>query len=349
MESIMGRSLSGRSKPGSSALAVAVLAGLVFASAMPADARQEHPSVDYDRDTPIHVMHVKGLVYMLVVGGADGVNIAAQVGDQGVFLVDSGPPELSDKLLETIREEFNNEPVRFLFNTHAHADHTGGNLGLAETFGTEGNNPNAFGGVKIASRLNTLNRLSGYTRDERDVIPELGRPYGAFFTERMDFYLNDEPVVALAAPSAHTDGDAIVWFPGSDVVVTGDTFVMDQYPIIDVERGGSIQGLIEVAARIVDDITVSDAFASGGTRVIPGHGRLSNEAEVMDYLLMLTVIWERVEQMVDEGMTLDEVKAARPTLEYDGMYGGDKEYWTGEMFLEAVYREAVGNRDEVQE
>ncbi len=331
-------------KPGHFLLRFVVLTGLVVALASPAPAGQDHPSLDYDADTPIDVMHVKGQVYMIVVGGAHGVNIAAQVGDQGIFLVDSGPPALSDKLLETLREEFDDKPVRFLFNTHSHGDHTGGNLRLAETFGTEGNNPNAFGGVKIASRLNTLNRLAGYTRDESDVIPELGLPYGAFFGERMDFYLNDRPVMVLAAPSAHTDGDAIVWFPGSDVVATGDTFVLDQYPIIDSERGGSIQGFLDVAKRIVDDITVADVFASGGTRVIPGHGRLANEAEVMDYLLMLTVIWERVESMVDEGMTLEEVRAARPTLEYDGMAGGDKEYWTAEMFLEAVYQEAVANR-----
>ena len=130
-----------------------------------------------------------------------------------------------------------------------------------------------------------------------------------------------------------------------------EVFVDDNFHYMDEEERYSAAVFptygeaLAHAKRIVDEITVADVFASGGTRVIPGHGRLANEAEVMDYLLMLTVIWERVESMVDEGMTLDEVKAARPTLEYDGMAGGDKEYWTAEMFLEAVYREAVANRD----
>ena len=318
---------------------------LVLGLAVGADARQDHPSQDYDADTPIDVMHVRGQVYMLVIGGADGVNIVAQVGDQGIFLVDSGPAALGDRLLETLREKFDDKPVRFLFNTHSHADHTGGNQALAETFGTQNLNPNVFGGVRIAAHVNTLNRLSGYTRDERDVIPVEGRPYGSFYLERLDFYLNGEPIVALSTPSAHTDGDAIVWFRGSDVVATGDTFVMGQFPVIDSGRGGSLEGLIDAASLLVDDIAVSDVWASAGTRLIPGHGRLVNEAEVMDHLLMLTIIRDRVQEMVDEGMTLEQVKAARPTLEYDARSGGEKEFWTTEMFVEAVYREIAKNPD----
>ncbi len=283
---------------------------------------------------------------MLVVGGADGVNIAAQVGDQGIFLVDSGPAVLADKLLQTLREEFGDKPVRFLINTHSHADHAGGNLALAETFGTELNNipGNPLPGVGIDSHENTLNRLSGYTDDQRDVIPIDAAPGVSFYTERMDFFLNGEPIVAFSAPSAHTDGDVMVWFRSSDVLAAGDVFVMGNYPVLDASRGGSLGGLISAADHIVDDIAVAEVYASFGTRIIPGHGRLTNESEVLDYQLMLTVIRDRVQDMVDQEMSLDEIKAARPTLDYDAVYGRNKPFWTPEMFLEAVYEDAVRNR-----
>ena len=151
--------------------------------------------------------------------------------------------------------------------------------------------------------------------------------------------------MALSTPSAHTDGDAVVWFRGSDVVATGDAFVMGQFPVIDPERGGSLQGLTDAARFLVDDIAVSEVWASAGTRLVPGHGRFVNEAEVMDSLLMLTIVRSRIQEMVDEGMTLDEVKAARPTMDYDVTFYGDKDFWTTEMFVEAVYREITGSPD----
>ena len=317
-----------------------LICGLVLGLAVGAWAGQDHPSQDYDADTPIDVLHVRGQVYMVVIGGADGVNVVAQVGDDGIFLVDSGPAALADKLIETLREEFDNKPVRFLFNTHSHADHAGGNQALAQAFGG-----GVFGDVRIAAHVNTLNRLNGYTRDERDVIPPEGRPFGSFYLERLDFHLNGEAIVALSTPSAHTDGDAVVWFRGSDVVATGDAFVMGQFPVIDSERGGSLQGLTDAARFLVDDIAVSEVWASAGTRLVPGHGRFVNEAEVMDSLLMLTIVRSRIQEMVDEGMTLDGVKAARPTMDYDVTFYGDKDFWTTEMFVEAVYREITGSPD----
>ena len=310
---------------------------------LPADAQRAHPSESLGGNTSIDVVHVQGQVYMLIIGGVDGVNVTAQVGEQGIFLVDSGPAALGDQLLETISEEFDGRPVRYLINTHSHADHTGGNLALAEEFGTELNNPNAYGGVRIVSHLNTINRVSGFSRNERDIIPEVARPYAGFFTERMDFYLNGEAVVALSTPPAHTDGDVMVWFRGSDVLASGDAFVMGHYPVIDADRGGSLYGLIDAATQIVDDVAVSEIFASGGTRIVPGHGRLTNEAEVLDYLLMLSVVRDRVQEMVDDGMTLEEVKTAQPTLDYDGVFKGDRDFWTAEMFLEAVYQEIAVN------
>jgi glyoxylase-like metal-dependent hydrolase (beta-lactamase superfamily II) len=142
----------------------------------------------------------------------------------------------------------------------------------------------------------------------------------------------------LFEPGAHTDGDVIVWFRGSDVISAGDTFVMGNYPVIDSERGGSLQGLINAGIRLVDT-AVPEINTVGGTRIIPGHGRLCNESEAADYFFMLTIIRDRVRDMIREGMTLEQVRAARPTLDFDAVYGGNKSFWTPEMFLESVYTE----------
>ncbi len=129
----------------------------------------------------------------------------------------------------------------------------------------------------------------------------------------------------------------IVFFRGSDVVSTGDLFRTDSYPVIDAAKGGTIQGELN-ALNMILDITVPERNQMGGTRVVPGHGRVCNEADVLEYRDMLTIIRDRVRDMAKKGMTLPQVKAAHPTLEYDGIYGTRKD-WTAEMFLEAVYRE----------
>jgi glyoxylase-like metal-dependent hydrolase (beta-lactamase superfamily II) len=162
-------------------------------------------------------------------------------------------------------------------------------------------------------------------------------PESSFFTPRKDFYANGEPVVIYHAPKAHTDGDVMVLFRGSDVIATGDVFRTDSYPHIDPERGGSLQGVLAGLNNVLD-ITVPERNQMGGTRVIPGHGRICNEADVLEYRDMLTIIRDRVREMVKKNMTLDQVKAAKPALEYDGLYGKQAD-WTGDKFLELVYKE----------
>ena len=161
-------------------------------------------------------------------------------------------------------------------------------------------------------------------------------PVTSFFTARKDFYANGEPVQVLFQPHAHTDGDVIVFFRGSDVVSAGDLFRTDSYPVIDAARGGTIQGEIAALNSIID-ITIPERNQMGGTRVIPGHGRICNETDVVDYRDMLTIIRDRVRDMVKKNMTVEQVKAAHPTLEYDGIYATKD--LTGDSLIEVIYNE----------
>ena len=296
--------------------------------------------MSYGDDTPIYVMPVQGNVFMLVIGGVDGVNVTAQVGEDGIFLVDSGPPELGDRLVRTLREHFGEKPVRFLVNTHSHRDHVGGNLALVKTFGLENSADFSYFGIRSIAHINTVNRMSGLF-DERDEVAADAVPLSSFYTEKKEVFFNGEGIVILHAPAAHTDGDAIVWFRGSDVISAGDTFVLGNYPVIDSERGGSLQGFIDAANRMVD-LAIPGPASIGGTRIVPGHGRLCNEGEVADYFFLLSVIRSRVREMIQQGMTLEQVKAARPSLDYDVEAGGDKSFWTPELFIEAAYSELEG-------
>ena len=186
---------------------------------------------------------------------------------------------------------------------------------------------------------NAYNRMSS---GSRGVPPLTGDalPTSTFFTPRKDLFSNGEPVQLIAQPGAHTDGDILVFFRKSDVVVTGDVFVTTSYPVIDASRGGSVQGVIDALNAIIE-LTVPERNQMGGTRVIPGHGRICNEADVVEYRDMVTIVRDRVQEMARKGMTLQQVKAARPSLEYDGLYGSTTGEWTTERFVEAVYKECT--------
>jgi glyoxylase-like metal-dependent hydrolase (beta-lactamase superfamily II) len=138
-------------------------------------------------------------------------------------------------------------------------------------------------------------------------------------------------------PAAHSDGDSIVYFRRSDVVATGDIYRTDSYPVIDLEKGGNVQGIID-GLNLVLDLAVPEHHEEGGTFVVPGHGRISDEFDVLEYRDMVTIIRDRVQAMISKGMTLDQVKAARPTLDYDSRYGATTGNWTTDMFVETVYR-----------
>jgi cyclase len=286
-------------------------------------------------DTDVHVLPVQGNVYMLVGGG--GGNITVQAGDEGVLLVDTSVEQLSDNVLKAIRS-VSTKPIRYIVNTHVHADHVGGNAPIAKQGAMieGGNMGQPYRGAAILAHENVLHRMSAPTGQQAP-FPTEAWPTDTYFTKKKELFFNGEAILILHQPSAHTDGDSIVFFRRSDVLSAGDLFVTTTYPVIDLERGGTIQGVIAALNNILD-IAIPKDKQEGGTYVIPGHGRLSDEADVLEYRDMLTIIRDRIQDLVKKGSTLEQVKAARPTLDYDGRYGATAGSWTTAKFIEAAYR-----------
>jgi glyoxylase-like metal-dependent hydrolase (beta-lactamase superfamily II) len=170
--------------------------------------------------------------------------------------------------------------------------------------------------------------------------PAAAWPTESFINDEKELYFNGEAVRIYHPKPGHTDGDSIVYFRKSDVIAAGDLFTSDTYPVIDAKLGGSLQGVIE-GLNMILDIAVPAHHEEGGTMVIPGHGRLCDEADVVEYRDMVVIVKDRVQAMIKKGMTLEQVKAARPTLDYDPLYGSLSGAWTTDMFVEAVYRSLV--------
>jgi len=289
----------------------------------------------------VHVLPVQGNVYMLVGAGA---NITVQTGSDGVLLVDTSYEQMSDKVVAAIRK-LSDKPIRYIINTHADPDHVGGNalisaLGATIAGGNMGTSVN--NGAAILAHENVLKRMSAPTGRQAPT-PSAAWPTDTYFTKKKELFFNGEPIEILHQPSAHTDGDSIVFFRHSDVVSAGDLFLTTTYPVVDLERGGNIQGVIDALNRILD-IAIPRDKQEGGTYVIPGHGRLCDEADVLEYRDMVTIIRDRIRDMVKKGNTLDQVKAARPTLDYDGRYGAKTGAWTTDLFIEAVYRSLAAKK-----
>jgi glyoxylase-like metal-dependent hydrolase (beta-lactamase superfamily II) len=178
---------------------------------------------------------------------------------------------------------------------------------------------------------NVQNRLNASKR------PADALPTDTFLEERRRTFHNDDAIEMLWQPNAITDGDSVVHFRRADVIVTGDIFTTTQYPFIDVANGGTVDGEIRALNQILER-TVFEHQGQGGTLVVPGHGYLSDEHEVVEYRDMVAIVRDRVRALVRAGATLEQVKAARPTADYDTRYGATAGSWTTDMFLEAVYR-----------
>ena len=281
-------------------------------------------------DGEIHVLPAQGNVYMLV--GAGG-NVAVQASAEGVMVVDTGTAQMSDKLLAAIKK-LSDKPIRHVINTHFHSDHIGGNETIAKAGSTT-----RGGTAEILAHENVMNRVSAPVGKPGATSPAAW-PSNTYFPEEKDIFFNDEAVMFYHDANAHTDGDTIVFFRRSDVVVTGDIFVTTSYPVIEAADGGSVQGVIAGLNRILD-LAVPRHEQEGGTMIIPGHGKLSDESEVLEYRDMVVIIKERIEDMVKRGMTVEQVKAAKPTFDYDRRYGAATGAWTTEMFVDAVYRSLV--------
>ena len=282
-------------------------------------------------NTQEHLLPVQGNTYMLA--GAGG-NTTLQVGKDGVLVVDTQYAEMAPKILSEIRK-LSDKPIVWMVNTHIDQDHSGGNAALAKL----GRGPGP--GPRIIAHENVLNRMTQRVPNQPPV-PDEALPNDEYGTPQKDLFFNGEAVVIYHMPRAHTDGDSIVFFRRSDVVSVGDIFTPDQWPAIDLARGGSVEGTLD-ALNYILTLTVPERYQDGGTLVVPGHGRISNEADVVEYRNMLTIVRDRVQDLLKKGMTLEQVKAARPARDYETEYS-ERGLWTKDMFVEAVYRSLSGNR-----
>jgi cyclase len=319
-------------------LTTAAVASAAAALAQQAPAPLPQPSFDA---VMMRAVSVRPNVWMIA--GAGG-NTTVQFGDQGVLVVDTQFAQVADELLGEINRISGNRPIRYLVNTHVHPDHVGGNerLRRAGNVIAAGNVAQDLrdSGAAIFAHENVMFRLSK-PAGSAATAPAAALPTDTFFGARDEIAFNGEAVELLHQPAAHTDGDVMVFFRRSDVVATGDVYVTTGYPLIDVAQGGTIDGIIAALNRIID-ITVPHGKQEGGTMVIPGHGRIGDEADVVDYRDMITIIRDRIEEMIKKEMTLQQVKGAAPTSDYDGRFGATSGFWTTDMFVEAAYRTLGG-------
>ena len=274
----------------------------------------------------VEVVQVTSDVYMI---GGGGGNVTVNVGAQGLFVVDTGAAAASAKVVAAIRS-ISDKPIRYIANTSADLDHVGGNIEVNKLGQAIKSREVIDQNATIVAFETVLNRLSAPTGQQAP-LPAAAWPTSTFTTPQQDYAFNNQAIQLFHLPSAHSDGDTVVVFRRSDVVATGDLFDKTRYPVIDVAKGGSITGEIDAINWLLDMIVPGEK-EEGGTMVIPGHGRLCDESEVMEYRDMLTIVRDRVKAMVDKGMTLEQIKAAKPTFEYDPEYG------SSDAFVEAVFR-----------
>src|SRR5262245_25959271 len=326
-----------------SVLAAALLAAVGFSTF--AVAQQPAQQIRTPRQAPIpqnpdfsklevQTLKVQGNVYLLA--GAGG-NIAVQIGDEGVLLVDTGFEKTSDKVLAAIRKLSNNA-IRTIINTTLADDHTGANGPLVKAGSINQAGPGIGGRQNEAVLIGQANLLRLMTEIGEAKISTDRWPPNTYPGKSKDFYSNDEPVVVMHVPKANTAGDSMVWFRKSDVLVTGDIFNETSFPYIDVAHGGTINGVDEGHTEALE-ITVPEHLQEGGTMLIPGHGRIGDEHDVLEYRDMVTIIRDRVQNAIKKGMTLQQIKAAKPSLtyEYEPRFNRNPA-WTAEMFVEAIHK-----------
>jgi glyoxylase-like metal-dependent hydrolase (beta-lactamase superfamily II) len=238
------------------------------------------------------------------------------------------------------------KPIRYIVNTSVSPDRTGGNEKIAPTGSFFRGGGGAAGlnvgvgneGAAVIAHENVLLRMSA-PAGKKAPAPSGAWPTDTYWRDfyKLNQYVNGEAVLLYHAPAAHTDGDTIAFFRGSEVISAGNIYRTTSYPIIDLEKGGGIEGIIG-GLNLILDLGVAENMSQGGTYIIPGRGRLSDIADVASYRNMVVMIRDRVQDMIRKGMTLDQVKAARLTMDFDGRYGSETGSWTTDMFIESVYK-----------
>jgi cyclase len=287
----------------------------------------------------LDVVKVQGNVYMIA--GAGG-NIAVQIGPTGVLLVDTGTAAAGPAVLAAVRK-LSDKPIRYIINTHVHTDHTGGNEAVARTSGASGlrgirgtPGESLTEIVQVLAHDNVLQRMADPAPGEAP-LAGIAQPTDTWIGENKDLFFNGEGIQMIHQPAAHTDGDSLVFFRRSDVVVAGDILNLNSYPVIDLAKGGNVQGVIDGLNRLLD-IAIPAHHEEGGTYIIPGHGRVCDEFDVLEYRDMVTIIRDRIQALIKKGSTLEQIKTARPARDYDPRYGATAGPWTTDMFVEAIYK-----------
>ena len=270
----------------------------------------------------VEVKKIQGNVYMLT--GAGG-NVTVQAGDEGVLVVDTQFAPMAPKLLEAIRK-ISDKPIRYIVNTHVHPDHSGGNEAMAKAHG-----------ATIVGHENVLKVMSapkdGSTSDRFRQGP--GAHPQTTYTDRRTIRFNGEDIDLIHVPTAHSTGDTLVHFRGSNVISGGDVFAITRYPVVDFDGGGRVTGMINGLNMM---IAASDpARVKARTYFVPGHGRLCDREDVIKYRDMSVVIRDRVQGMIKKGMTQAQIIAAKPTAEYEPMYGATTGLGATDLFIEDLY------------
>ena len=293
----------------------------------------------------LRTLHVQGNVHLIA--GA-GVNVVVQVGPLGPVVVDPGPARTAASVLAAVRA-LSPRPVRYVINTHMHDDHTGANdvIAAAGSPVGQGRGSALIGAGQQGTRAEIIAYEEVLQRMGNPAPPAKAAPIALWPTTtysnpQKDFFTNGEGIQMIHSPSAHTDGDSLVFFRRSDVIAAGDVYSTVSYPTIDVERGGSINGVVDGLNRLLA-LAIAGEKTEGGTMIVPGHGRVSDEADLVEYRDMVTIIRDRVQDMVERKMTLAQVKAARPTMEFDAQYG-KAPGWSTDQFVDAIYRSLAAVR-----